>query len=71
MNEELIARALRMLEDRADHYNYLASHDAYKSSENIARACAYESAVNILYYAIEDKADCLAQFDTYREEEEG
>lgn len=69
MNEELIIRALRMLEDRADHYNYLANHDSYESSENLARACAYESAASILYYAIADKADCLAQFDTYHKKE--
>lgn len=60
MNEELIIRALRMLEDRAEFWDREKNYD---------KADAYESAAEILYYAMTDNIESLAQFDTYREEE--
>lgn len=69
MNEELIARALRMLEDRAKYWMKTARPWSY--AEDVARASAYNSAVEILRSAMEGNIECLAQFDAYREEEEG
>ena len=68
MNKELIARALRMLEDRAKYWEKTARPWSYP--EDSARSCAYDSAAEILRYAMEDNIECLAQFDTYHEGEE-
>lgn len=54
MDEKIIARALRMLENRAEFW--------YKDG-NSDKGGAYDSAATILRYAMEGKLDCLAQFD--------
>lgn len=59
MNEELIARALRMLEDRAKFWDREKNYD---------KAGAYESAAIILEYAMNGNLECLAQFDYCHED---
>lgn len=69
MNEKLIARALRMLEDRADHWEAMSCMDNHDEGAG-ARASAYGSAVDILRYAIEGNVECLAQYDYRKDNEE-
>ena len=65
MDEKIIARALRMLENRAEWWDGKANEvydNIADETAATAKAVAYDSAVAILRYAIEGNADCVAQF---------
>lgn len=58
-NEKLIWNALKMLHERA----------RYWERTDLVRASAYQSAHDILLYALDGNEEALRQFDTYRKEE--
>ena len=67
LNEDLIFRAADMILSRVYHYDKLtkeATSHAVKS-DTIARAAAYRSAYDILWYAINNNEECLKEFDYY------
>lgn len=59
LNEKLIWKALKMLHQRAK---------AWEKNGNYDRACAYQSAHDILLYALDGNEECLRQFDYFGEE---
>ena len=59
MNEQLIRECLRMLRER---------ERAWKEAGDFNTEVAYSSAADMLEYAINDNAECLAQFDYYGED---
>lgn len=58
-NEKLIWKAVKMLHERARYYE--KKHDPTSAN-------AYQSAHDILLYALDGNEECLLQFDYYREE---
>lgn len=67
MNDKLIFRALRMLKKRADYWNERGrkTTSAAVAAHANTRASAYQSAYDILRYAILDNEECLKEFDCY------
>ncbi len=57
-NEKLIWKALKMLHERAQYWE----------QTDWIRASAYQSAHDILLYALDGNEECLRQFDTYGKE---
>jgi len=71
LNEELIHRAHAMLLSR---YNFFAKQAVFcrmygysTETDAAARASAYKSAYDILWYAIMNNEECLKEFDCYNE----
>lgn len=70
MKEELIHYAAAIIFSRATHWQNAARESFAKGETNIgnrhaARAAAYQSAYDMLWYAINDNEECLKEFDTY------
>lgn len=67
MNDKLILRALRMLRKRADYWQKRGrkSTSAAVSMYSYTRAGAYESACEILRYAIVGDEEALKEYDYY------
>lgn len=67
MNDKLIFRALRMLRKRADYWHKRGrkSTSAAVAAHAHTRASAYESACDILRYAIIGDEEALKEFDYY------
>lgn len=68
MNEELITRALYLLEDRVDYWNAQAatwSGDPVVDADAEAKADAYETAANILRCALESDEEALGKFNVF------
>lgn len=61
MNEQLIRECLRMLREREQFWK--------RRGQNFTVETAYSTAADMLEYAINDNAECLAQFDYYGEED--
>lgn len=59
-NEKLVWKVVKMLHQRALHE---------QRKGDIGRWSAYQSAHDMLLYALDGNEDCLRQFDYYREEE--
>lgn len=59
-NEKLVWKVVKMLHQR---YTYCIIHGEG------TKAQAYQSAHDMLLYALDGNEDCLRQFDYYREEE--
>ena len=59
VNEFLIRECLRMLRDRSEYW---------ENAGEYGRCVAYESAADMLEYALDDNAECLAQYDTCRKD---
>ena len=60
MNEQLIRECLRMLRER---------ERTWREEGNLNVEAAYGTAADMLEYAINDNAECLAQFDYYEKED--
>lgn len=58
-NEKLVWKVLKMLHQRAQHW---------QKTDDISRAQAYQSAHDMLLYALDGNEECLRQFDYYGEE---
>lgn len=58
-NEKLVWKALKMLHERARYW---------EKQYDLTRASAYQSAHDILLYALDGDETGLQQFDTYGEE---
>lgn len=58
-NEKLVWKALKMLHERARYW---------EKNYDLIRASAYQSAHDILLYALDGNEEYLRQFDTYRKE---
>lgn len=70
-NETALEMCLRMLKERADYWNLKGNQvDPYLRGAFFGRADAYNSAVSMLEYVIQDNIDCLRQFDYYHEDKE-
>lgn len=71
MNEKLIYRALGMLLDRYNFFSkqkiFCQEHGYMTEMDANARACAYKSAYDILWYAIMNNEEALKEFDYYDE----
>ena len=69
LNEELIYRAHAMLLSREQHFGKKAQEcESYAvKCDALARAAAYKSAYDILWYAINNNEECLKEFDYYDE----
>ena len=65
INEELIHRASAILLSRYNHWENVAQKCVFKGETAAARACAYKSAYDILWYAINGNEECLKEFDYY------
>ena len=67
MNDKLILRALRMLRQRAAYYEkeYYKTMKIEKKALMLGEKSAYDSACDILRYAILDDEECLKEFDCY------
>lgn len=59
-NEKLLWLALRILCERSQFWGIQGNQD---------RASAYQSAHDILLYALEGNEECLKEFDYYEKEE--
>jgi len=59
-NEKLVWKVVKMFHERA---RYWEKHN------DLIRASAYQSAHDILLYALDGNEECLRQFDYYGEEE--
>ena len=58
-NEKLIWKALKMLHARARYW---------EKNYDFIKASTYQSAHDILLYALDGNEECLRQFNTYEEE---
>ena len=58
-NEKLIWKVVKMLYSRSEYW---------KVRKDYVRAQAYQSAHDMLLYALDGNEECLRQFDYYREE---
>lgn len=58
-NEKLVWKVLKMLHERARHW---------EKEPDLARASSYQSAHDMLLYALDGNEECLRQFDYYGEE---
>ena len=58
-NEKLVWQVVKILYKRARHW---------EKELDMARAQAYQSAHDILLYALDGNEECLRQFDYYEEE---
>ena len=57
--ERCLLRAYRLLQNRADYWASQSDH---------SRATAYQSALTILHYAMEENWEALNQYDYYNED---
>ena len=64
MDEQLIRDCLRMFRQRMQYWKKHSS-----TGEEYGMRCAYESAADMLEYAIDGDAEELANFDYYNEED--
>lgn len=70
-NETALEMCLRMLKERADYWNLKGNHsDPYLSGIFFGRVDAYNSAISMLEYVMQDNIECLRQFDCYHEDKE-
>ena len=72
MNEKLVKDCVRMYRERATYAYKWAKKYQERGEEDhhqkeFARAIAYDSAADMLVYAIEDREDMLRQCDYYGE----
>lgn len=58
-NEKLVWKVLKMLHERARYW---------EKESDLARASTYQSAHDMLLYALDGNEECLRQFDYYGEE---
>ena len=58
--ERCLLRAYRLLQDRAHYY--------FTQYQDLSRATAYQSAADILRYAMEENWEALNQYDYYNED---
>lgn len=70
LNEDLIYHASAILFSRYTHWakearKCIARGQTEDADKCIARSAAYESAYDILWYAIHNNKECLKEFDTY------
>lgn len=70
MKEELIHYAAAIILSRAAHWKNAAKESFAKgeieiANKHVARAAAYQSAYDILWYAIHDNGESLKEFDYY------
>ena len=73
MNEKLVNDCVRMYRERAAYAfkwakKYKERGEEDRHQEELTRAMAYDSAADMLVYAIEDREDNLRQYDYYGDE---
>lgn len=74
-NETALEMCLRMLKERAKYWNLEGDQPPEPSGRFLrgtffGKADAYNSAVSMLKYAMQDNIECLRQFDYYHEDKE-
>lgn len=62
-NETTMQTSVRILAQRARYYREKSNENGIEQKEYLNRAAAYENALAILHYALENNQECLQQFD--------